>query len=95
MSVNTPVEEAALGLQRLQESTLLRQRRTVDGAQGPLLTVDGRQYLAFCSNDYLGLANHDALIAGARSGLDRFGVGAGDQHPGFDGTMIAMKLIRA
>ncbi len=77
MSVNTPVDEAALGLQRLQESTLLRQRRTVDSAQGPLLTVDGRQYLAFCSNDYLGLANHAALIAGARSGLDRFGVGAG------------------
>lgn len=64
-------------LRQLQEQNLLRQRRVVEGPQGPILNVDGKTYLAFASNDYLGLANHPALVAGARSGLDRFGVGAG------------------
>lgn len=63
-------------LAALQEQKLLRKRRVVDGPQGPLLHVDGRQFLAFCSNDYLGLANHPALIDAARNGLDRYGVGA-------------------
>ncbi|OYO26316.1 8-amino-7-oxononanoate synthase [Janthinobacterium sp. PC23-8] len=63
-------------LQQLKEQALLRQRRIVDGPQGPLLSIDGRQYLAFSSNDYLGLANHPALVAAAHEGLRRFGVGA-------------------
>jgi 8-amino-7-oxononanoate synthase len=63
-------------LAALQEQKLLRKRRIVDGPQGPLLEVDGRQYLAFCSNDYLGLANHPALHAAAAAGLQKYGVGA-------------------
>lgn len=63
-------------LAQLKENGLLRTRRTVDGPQGPRLHVDGRDYLTFCSNDYLGLANHPALIAAAHEGLDRFGVGS-------------------
>lgn len=63
-------------LAQLQEQQLLRTRRIVSGPQGPILTIDGKQYLAFCSNDYLGLANHPALIAAAHAGLDAYGVGA-------------------
>lgn len=63
-------------LAALQEQKLLRKRHIVDGPQGPLLDVEGRQYLAFCSNDYLGLANHPALRAAAQAGLDQYGVGA-------------------
>jgi len=63
-------------LDALQEQKLLRKRRLVEGPQGPLLMVDGRQYLAFCNNDYLGLANHPALHAAARAGLEQYGVGA-------------------
>jgi 8-amino-7-oxononanoate synthase len=63
-------------LAALQEQKLVRKRRIVDGPQGPLLEVEGRQYLAFCNNDYLGLANHPALRAAAQAGLDRYGVGA-------------------
>ena len=40
----------------------------------------GASYVAFCSNDYLGLAAHPALIAAAREGAERFGVGAGASH---------------
>jgi 8-amino-7-oxononanoate synthase len=70
------IDEINAQLGQLQKQKLLRQRRIVDGPQGPLLTSDGCQYLAFCSNDYLGLANHPALVAAARDGLERFGVGA-------------------
>ncbi|HEU0230975.1 MAG TPA: 8-amino-7-oxononanoate synthase [Burkholderiaceae bacterium] len=70
------IDETDTRLQQLQEKSLLRQRHVIDGPQGPLLMVDGKQYLAFCSNDYLGLANHPALVAAARDGLDHFGVGA-------------------
>ncbi|WP_292192241.1 hypothetical protein [Mesorhizobium sp.] len=70
------LEEIGSRLRQLEAQNLLRQRRVVDGPQGPLLAIDGRTYLAFASNDYLGLANHPALLAGARNGLDRFGIGA-------------------
>jgi 8-amino-7-oxononanoate synthase len=63
-------------LAQLNEIGQLRTRRTVDGPQGPNLKVDGRDYLTFCSNDYLGLANHPQLIAAAHEGLDRFGIGS-------------------
>jgi len=64
-------------LHDLDERGLLRRRRVVEGPQGARLLVDGREYLAFCSNDYLGLASHPALVEAVKQGADRYGVGAG------------------
>jgi 8-amino-7-oxononanoate synthase len=59
---------------------LLRRRRTLDSAQGVRITVDGKPYLSFCSNDYLGLANHPQIIAALQQGAQQFGVGSGASH---------------
>ncbi|MDP1996684.1 MAG: 8-amino-7-oxononanoate synthase [Gallionella sp.] len=59
---------------------LLRRRRTLDSPQAPHLVVDGKPYLSFCSNDYLGLANHPQLIAALQQGAQQYGAGAGAAH---------------
>ncbi len=56
---------------------LRRIRRVVDEVNGPRITIDGEALLAFCGNDYLGLAQHPALIEAARRAASRWGVGAG------------------
>jgi 8-amino-7-oxononanoate synthase len=67
-------------LHELEAQGLLRRRRILESAQGAHVRVDGRDYLAFCSNDYLGLASHPALIDAACRGAGQYGVGAGASH---------------
>jgi 8-amino-7-oxononanoate synthase len=64
-------------LAELEAKGLRRTRRVLETPQGARVTVDGCEYLAFCSNDYLGLASHPELIEAAREGAARHGVGAG------------------
>jgi 8-amino-7-oxononanoate synthase len=70
---------AALLGQREAEH-LYRRRRISDSAQGPVMQLDGREYLSFCSNDYLGLANHPDVIAAFQRSAERWGVGSGAAH---------------
>jgi 8-amino-7-oxononanoate synthase len=59
----------------------LRRRRIEIGAgHGAHPVIDGRRHTAFCSNDYLGLCEHPALIEAAAEGARRYGVGAGASH---------------
>jgi glycine C-acetyltransferase len=60
---------------RLQEEGLLIHLRTIESAQGAWITVDGRKVLNFCSNNYLGLANHPRLREAAQKAIEKFGVG--------------------
>jgi 8-amino-7-oxononanoate synthase len=59
---------------------LYRSRLELSSPQGAEVTVAGARLLAFCSNDYLGLANHPAVVAAFKAGADRYGVGAGASH---------------
>jgi 8-amino-7-oxononanoate synthase len=75
-----PFSALAAELAGIEDHGLTRARRVLESPQGARVTVDGRDYVAFCSNDYLGLAAHPALIEAAREGAARFGVGAGASH---------------
>jgi len=67
-------------LRKREQQGLLRQRRILQSPQSSHITMDGLDYLAFCSNDYLGLANHPNLIESACQGARRYGVGASASH---------------
>jgi len=75
-----PFSELQLELDERAAAGLLRQRRTVSSPQSPHIVVDGKPYLSFCSNDYLGLANHPQLIAVLGQGAQQWGAGAGAAH---------------
>ncbi|MGQ9425741.1 8-amino-7-oxononanoate synthase [Gilvimarinus sp. F26214L] len=57
-----------------------RRRRTLQSPQSAALQVDGRSVLAFCSNDYLALADHPRIVAAFRTAAARYGVGSGASH---------------
>ena len=59
---------------------LWRQRRAITSPQGVEVSVDGKQFLNFCSNDYLGLANHPDVIAAAIAATQQRGTGSGASH---------------
>lgn len=59
---------------------LYRQRPLLQSPQQPDVVVDGERLLAFCSNDYLGLANHPEVVAAMQQGSAKWGVGGGASH---------------
>ena len=70
----------AAQLAEIEASGLKRHRRLLQGPQGAHVTVEGRQFVAFCSNDYLGLAADADLVRAAQEGAERYGAGAGASH---------------
>jgi len=67
-------------LRKREQQGLRRTRQIVGSPQASHVTIDGCDYLAFSSNDYLGLANHPELIASACDGARLYGIGAGASH---------------
>ena len=64
-------------INNLKNAGLYNQIRTISSPQGAWLVVDGKQVLNFCSNNYLGLANHPDLVKESKDFLDKYGAGPG------------------
>jgi glycine C-acetyltransferase len=64
-------------LANLKEPGLYNKIRTLSSPQGAWLVVDGKRVLNFCSNNYLGLANHPQMVQAAQKAMDKYGVGPG------------------
>ena len=67
-------------LERLEQEGLYRSRRVIATPPGRTVVVDGRECLSFCSNDYLGLANHPEVVAAMCRGAEKWGAGSGASH---------------
>src|ERR1700681_1975670 len=62
-------------LDDLQSKGLYKRERQLQGPQGSAIRVAGREVVNFCANNYLGLANHPAVVEAAHEGLRRYGYG--------------------
>lgn len=91
-------------IQALKDSGLYNHIRTLGSPQGAWLEVDGRRVLNFCSNNYLGLANHPRLVDAAKKAMEEYGVGPGavrtiagtmNLHVELDERMAAFKGVEA
>ena len=70
-------EQLGRDLDEIRDAGLWRELREIESAQSTRVTLDGREFINFSSNDYLGLAGHPALGQAARSAVGQFGVGSG------------------
>src|SRR5512140_497455 len=88
----------------LKEAGLYNRIRTISSPQGAWLVVDGKRVLNFCSNNYLGLANHPQIVKAAQEAVQKYGVGpaavrsiAGtmDLHLELERRLAAFKGVQA
>ena len=79
MSSPRPADPFALArrLDGIRSTGRFRNRRTISAAQGALVRSEGRAYINFSSNDYLGLANDTRVVQALQSGAAEYGVGSG------------------
>lgn len=64
-------------LNKLRGSGLYRTLRTIEGAQGPRVKINGKEVILLCSNNYLGLADHPRLKEAAIKAIEKYGAGSG------------------
>jgi 8-amino-7-oxononanoate synthase len=97
-------EELVSRLSDLRQQNLFRELRRVDSPQSPHININGKPFLNFSSNDYLGLANEPALKEAAIEAIRQFGAGAGASrlicgslgpHHELDETLAAFKGTQA
>jgi 8-amino-7-oxononanoate synthase len=74
------MKDLAAQLTLRKHENLYRTRQVIDGPPGVEVVIAGRKLLSFCSNDYLGLANHPDVVAAFHRGLDEYGAGSGAAH---------------
>lgn len=74
------MDNLASALEALQQEHLFRTRNLNSSAQEIEPVINGQQVLSFCSNDYLGLANHPKVIESFASATKKYGVGSGASH---------------
>ena len=67
-------------LDNKKSNHLYRSRKVLESPQSVEPIIDGKKVLSFCSNDYLGLANHPDLINSFKQAADKYGVGSGSAH---------------
>ena len=67
-------------IEAIESKGLYRTRRIIESPQDIYLQIDGQKLLNFCSNDYLGLANHPEVKKAFISGIEKYGVGSGSAH---------------
>jgi 8-amino-7-oxononanoate synthase len=70
------LEELAAELARADAAHLRRRVRVVDGIEGAVVRLGPRRLVCWCSNDYLGLSAHPAVVQAAAAAAAGFGVGA-------------------
>src|SRR6266702_8021595 len=68
-------QRIALELEEIKSAGLFKQERIITSEQGPEITVNGRQVLNFCANNYLGLSSHPKVIEAAHKAIDSHGYG--------------------
>lgn len=76
---NNPASIKAF-LSERKKQHLYRTVKVSQSAQHPLMKIDGKECLNFCSNDYLGLANHPDIVNAFKKAADKYGVGSGAAH---------------
>ena len=67
-------------LDERKKNHLYRSRRISESPQQTEMIIDGRKVISFCSNDYLGLANHPLVKKAFIKGVEQYGVGSGAAH---------------
>ncbi|MHC1785441.1 MAG: glycine C-acetyltransferase, partial [Anaerolineaceae bacterium] len=91
-------------LSALQQAGTINRIRTISSPQGAWLVVDGKKVLNFCSNNYLGMANHPRLVKAAQDAVQKYGVGPGavrtiagtmDLHLELERRLAAFKKVEA
>jgi glycine C-acetyltransferase len=73
--MSTKTEWITQEIEGLKAQGLYNRIRTISSPQGAWLVVDGKKVLNFCSNNYLGLANHPKLVAASKKAIDEMGIG--------------------
>ncbi len=76
----------------LKKNNLFRDIKNRDSSQGSRIIIDGKEYINFSSNDYLGLANHPALIRASQRAIKKFGFGSGASRLLCGGSILHEEL---